>query len=188
MTIIESKEFSRIAFDQSVLAKAEYYKCRFIDCNFSGSTLSNIVFSECEFVGCDMSNANINGAAFKEVKFNACKMFGLQFNSLNSFLFSAEFDQCDLTLSIFYRLKIKGFKFVQCKLQEVDFTEADLTNVEFENCNLDRAIIVSCILDKSDFRTAYNYQIDLDRNKLKKPRFSLQEVPGLLYKYNISID
>jgi hypothetical protein len=43
-------------------------------------------------------------------------------------------------------------------------------------------------LEKTDLRTAYNYTIDPDKNKLKKAAFSLNGLPGLLSKYDIVIE
>jgi hypothetical protein len=43
-------------------------------------------------------------------------------------------------------------------------------------------------LKKADLRTAYNYHIDPESNKLKKAKFSLQGLPGLLDKYGIDIE
>ena len=37
-------------------------------------------------------------------------------------------------------------------------------------------------------RTAYNYAIQPDSNRIKKARFSLQGVRGLLEKYDIVIE
>jgi uncharacterized protein YjbI with pentapeptide repeats len=73
-------------------------------------------------------------------------------------------------------------------LHEVDFTEADLTAAKFENCDLQRTIFANTILEKSDFRTAFNYSIDPEINRIKKAKFSLPGVLGLLAKYAIEID
>jgi fluoroquinolone resistance protein len=42
-------------------------------------------------------------------------------------------------------------------------------------------------LEKADFRSAGNYSIDPTTNKIKKARFSLDGVAGLLDKYDIEI-
>jgi len=72
-------------------------------------------------------------------------------------------------------------------LQQVDFTEADLTNSIFNNCEFKSAIFERTTLEKSDFRTSYNYIIDPEKNKIKKAKFSMPEVLGLLRKYNIEV-
>ena len=58
----------------------------------------------------------------------------------------------------------------------------------FENCDLMRATFENTIIEKVDFRTSYNYSIDLEINKVKKAKFSLTGVVGLLDKYEIEID
>ena len=73
-------------------------------------------------------------------------------------------------------------------LEETDFTESDLTNSIFDHCNLANAIFDSTILNKVDFRTAYNYRIDPEHNSIKKARFSMLGIAGLLNKYDIDIE
>jgi uncharacterized protein YjbI with pentapeptide repeats len=85
-------------------------------------------------------------------------------------------------------LKVKGTAFKDCKLQEVDFVESDLTNVRFENCDLTMASFENTILTGTDLRTASNYSIDPEKNKIKKAKFSLAGVVGLLDKYDIIIE
>ena len=73
-------------------------------------------------------------------------------------------------------------------LQDADFTESDLSSSVFENCDLAGALFENSILEKADFRTSINYTIDPEKNIMKKARFSLSGLPGLLAKYNIDID
>jgi uncharacterized protein YjbI with pentapeptide repeats len=112
------------------------------------------------------------------VHFDACQHLGLAFS----------FEGCQLTHSSFFKLKIKNTQFKNCILQEADFAEADLTNAVFSDSNLSGAIFDHTALEKSDFRGAYGYAIDPDINKIKKARFSLSGIPGLLTKYDIYID
>lgn len=72
-------------------------------------------------------------------------------------------------------------------MHEVDFVESDLSNAVFDNCDLRGAIFDKSILEKADFRTAYNYSINPENNRLKKARFSISGVAGLLDKYGIEI-
>ncbi|WP_086936325.1 pentapeptide repeat-containing protein [Chamaesiphon minutus] len=58
----------------------------------------------------------------------------------------------------------------------------------FENCDLTDAIFQYTILEKADFRTAYNYSIDPELNRIKKAKFSRSGIAGLLDKYDIDID
>ncbi|UPQ74796.1 pentapeptide repeat-containing protein [Chryseobacterium nepalense] len=71
---------------------------------------------------------------------------------------------------------------------EVDFSDADLSLAIFNNCDLSGAVFDNTNLEKADFRTSVNYSIDPSQNKLKKARFSLSQVHGLLLQFNIEID
>ena len=73
-------------------------------------------------------------------------------------------------------------------MQEVDFTGCDLTASVFTNCDLLRATFDNTILEKADLRTAFNYAIDPERNKIKKAKFSVSGLHGLLAKYDITIE
>jgi hypothetical protein len=44
------------------------------------------------------------------------------------------------------------------------------------------------LLEKADLRTSYNYSIDPETNKIRKARFALLGIRGLLEKYDIPID
>ena len=70
----------------------------------------------------------------------------------------------------------------------MDFTEANLTGAIFNNCDLVGAIFENSLLEKADFRTSYNYSIHPETNNIKKAKFSLQGLPGLLSNYNIEIE
>ena len=73
-------------------------------------------------------------------------------------------------------------------MHEVDFTECDLTATVFDNCDLLNAKFENTLLQKTDLRSAFNYTINPESNKIKKARFSLSGVAGLLDKYDIEIE
>jgi uncharacterized protein YjbI with pentapeptide repeats len=82
---------------------------------------------------------------------------------------------------------MKAAKFSNCNLKEADFTETDLTNAVFDACDLSGAIFENTILEKADLRTATNFSIDPELNRIKKAKFSMTGALGLLNKYNIDI-
>ena len=53
---------------------------------------------------------------------------------------------------------------------------------------MEQSVFNKTILEKADFRTAYNFSIDPENNRMKKARFSSIGIQGLLYKYDIVID
>ena len=185
---IEGKIFEKENFSENELPKGDYEHCTFINCIFSEADISNINFSECEFNGCNMSMAKIKNTAFRDIQFKACKLLGLHFENTNPFLFSVGFENCLLNLSSFYKLRLKNTKFTNCSIHEVEFTEADLTNATFKNCDLSGAIFDNTVLEKVDFRSSYHFSINPELNRIKKAKFSLTTIVGLLHKYNIEID
>jgi len=93
-----------------------------------------------------------------------------------------------LNFASFLKLKLKGMIFKDSSMQDVEFAEADLTNVSFLNCDLHRANFEHTILEGADLRSAYNFSIDPEVNKIKKARFAQDNLSGLLHKYNLRID
>ena len=115
-------------------------------------------------------------------------MLGLRFDDCNEFGLSFSFEGCQLNHSSFYKTKIKKTVFKDTQLQEVDFAECDLTGVVFDNCNLAQAVFDHTVIEKADFRTSYHYSIDPEINRIKKAKFSILGVSGLLEKYDIDIE
>ena len=115
-------------------------------------------------------------------------MIGVKFNECDSFLLQFSFKECQLNFSSFYQLKISNTKFINCNLQEVDFTETVLINSLFDNCDLKLAIFDRTNLEKSDFRTAFNFEINPVENTLKGAKFSKDNVVGLLSAYKVIVE
>lgn len=187
MQFIQDNTYIREDFTVSPLALAEYDNCNFEGCNFAGAKLNGIVFTDCVFTDCNLGNAITGGTAFKSVQFKNCKLLGVNFGSADPFLFEAYFEGSQMQLVSFYKLKLKNTKFINCQLQDADFADADLTNAVFKDCDLSKAVFDNTILEKADLRTARNYGIDPERNRIKKAKFSREGLEGLLYKYNIDI-
>jgi fluoroquinolone resistance protein len=97
------------------------------------------------------------------------------------------FDNCQLNHAIFYKLNLKGNTFRNCQLLEVDFAECDLNGVVFNNCDLSGAVFYQSNLEGVDFRTALNFTINPDENRMKNSKFSLEGLPGLLTKFGIQV-
>lgn len=187
MQLIAEKIFEKINFVASPLPRGEYELCTFKSCDFSGADLSDMKFIECEFTECNLSNAKIAGTIFRDVRFNSCKMLGLQLNTSNGFGFSVYFDNCNLQHASFYQRKMKGVVCKNSKLAEADFTACDITGGVFANCDFMNARFGGTNLEKADFRTSFNYSINTEINKIKKARFDLPAVTGLLDHLGIEV-
>lgn len=188
MTIHQDKTFEKIDYSEKKLSDREFINCEFIDCNFQKSNLGHNDFMDCTFTGCNLSLSVLNGAGIKNARFINCKLMGIDFSRCNSFLFSVYFQNCHLDYCSFFQLKMKKTSFINCSIKDVDFGETDLGGSVFDNSDLLNTSFMRSILEKTDFRTATNYTFDPEMNKIKKAKFSLPGVTGLLSKYLIDIE
>ncbi|HEY0677776.1 MAG TPA: pentapeptide repeat-containing protein [Chitinophagaceae bacterium] len=184
---VEDKQFEKIDFSTEPPEIAEYDNCSFVNCNFEKCDLSNISFSDCKFNGCNLTMIQTVKTAFKDIKFNDCKLLGVHFEHCTDFLFAVQFENCILNYSSFFKKSLKKTVFRQSGLQEVDFTDADLSSAVFDKCDLNNAKFENTNLEKADFRSAYNFSIDPALNRMRKARFSMNGLPGLLNKFDIDI-
>lgn len=122
-----------------------------------------------------------------ECVFEDSKLLGANFDSCNSFMFSALFKRCALAYASFRGFEMKHTRFIDCKLMEADFTDAVLTGSSFEKCDLSNAVFEQTNAEKVDFSTAVNFDIDPSQNKLKKAAFSEAGLIGLLRKYDLIV-
>lgn len=184
----DEEVFKNNDFTSTPLEKGEYDNCEFINCNLSGLDLSGYTFVDCIFNNCNISTCQLNNTAFSNTKFINCKMIGLSFDQCHEYMFSAQFDNCQLNLSSFYKRKFKKAWFKSCQLHEVDFAECDLNHSSFIDCDLEGAIFDHTNLENANLTTARNFIIDPDQNNIKKAKLSLSGLPGLLQKYGIVVE
>jgi fluoroquinolone resistance protein len=185
---IQNKIFDRADLVKNPLEKGEYEGCVFNNCNFSEADLSGYVFADCLFSDSNLSLAKVSRTAFRNISFRNCKMLGIRIDTCLEFGISFSFENCRLSHSSFCRKKIRNTIFKNVQLQETDFSECDLTGSLFENCDLTRAVFDHTNIEKADFRTSYNYSIDPEINRVKRAKFSIQGLPGLLEKYALDIE
>ena len=185
---ITDQPFNKTDFTQHPLAQGEYEACTFTHCDFSNTDLSDFQFVECTFDDCNLSNIKITHTAWRDVTFKNCKMLGLHFEDANEFGLAMTFHHCNLSHSSFYQRKLKKTVFRHVILHDADFSMCDLSLALFDDCDLAGALFDNTNLSGTDFRTAFHYIIDPDNNRIKKARFSLSGVAGLLNKYDIHID
>ena len=186
--ITEDETFTKITAEAIKGNKRTFENCKFISSDLSYADLSGMVFIGCYFEGCNLSLIKLAGTGLQDIEFKDCKLSGADFSKAQEFLFGVGFDNCMLDNAIFYKKKNKGAKFIDCQMVETDFTEADLTDAKFENCNLNRAFFNRTVLKNADLRTSYNFIIDPEINIIKKARFSVHGLPGLLAKYDIRVE
>ncbi|WP_121357149.1 pentapeptide repeat-containing protein [Flavisolibacter nicotianae] len=182
------KTFDGVDFSQTFFRKGEYDGCNFINCDFSHTDLSSTQFIDCSFMACNLSLAKLAKTTLQDIHFKNCKLLGLRFDECSGFGLAVKFENCQLNHACFAGTKLKGTLFTNTQLQEVDFTDSDLTGASFHHCDLKNAVFENTLLQKADFRTASNYAIDPEINRVKGAKFSLPDVLALLDKYGIQVD
>ncbi len=186
--IIEDQTFTKITANVIAGKKITYENCKFIGSDFSYADLSGITFISCWFEDSNLTLSKLSGVGLQAVQFKDCKLSGIDFGKCSDFLFEVNCNNCILDNAIFFKKKNKGAKFIDCSLIETDFTEADFSDAQFTNCNLNRAFFDHTTLKGADFRTSYNFTIDPEINNIKKAKFSVHGLSGLLSKYDIKIE
>lgn len=187
-TLEQDKTFDNIDYSEKDLSKREFVNCTFTNCNFSKCKLSSTDFIDCNFQNCNFSLALLKQTGLKNIGFTNCKMVGIDFSVTNDFLFSVNFAHCIIDYSTFFKKKMKKTIFKHSSLKDVDFGDTDLSMAIFDNCDLLNTAFTASNLEKADFRTAKNYIIDPEKNKMKNARFSYTGLAGLLSKYDLNID
>jgi uncharacterized protein YjbI with pentapeptide repeats len=185
---VEEKTYTSIIYAGQKLVQTEFESCVFLNCDFSNADFSESDFLNCTFEGCNFSLAKFAGTGLKGVQFKGCKLIGIGFDHCSDFLFSVGFQKCTMDYTSFAEKKMKKTKFEGCSLKEADFADADLSQSVFEDCDCFGAVFQNTNLEKADLRTAINYSIDPETNKIRQAKFSYSGISGLLTKYNLDIE
>lgn len=184
----QDKTFERISYISGKLLDEEFDNCIFRECDFTECNLSGSDFISCRFENCNLTTANVSNTGFKEVNFQDCKLIGIEFGKCTNFLFEISCTNCNMSYSSFLKKRLKKMAFRNCLMKEVLFAECDLSDTLFKDCNLENAVFEGNNLENTDFRTAFNYTIDPEANRMKKAKFGTDGLAGLLRKYNLVIE
>lgn len=183
-----NQTFDKLNLKLTPLQKGEYEQCVFKNIDFSEQDLSDYKFYDCEFIACNLSLVKTKNTSLQNIHFKDCKLLGFRFDVAQPFGLSFRFENCILNNASFFQLKIKKTTFNQCSLKEVDFTGADISEALFQQCDFSGAIFEKTNLEKANFISSFHYSIDPEVNRIKKAKFSLQGLKGLLEKYEISVE
>lgn len=181
-------EYNNIVYGEEEVNFKEFESCTFNHCDFSKCIFLAVTFIDCVFNNCNFNTSKINYVALRTVIFNHCSIKEVNFAMCDKLIFEITFNHCILDFSKFYTLKLKGTLFANCSIIAVDFMSTDLTAAIFDNCDLYRSEFDKAIANKANFKTSFNFSINPEKTKLKKAIFSLNNVKGLLTKYEVLID
>ena len=166
--------------------REDFHNCEFINCIFSD--LSDLNFIDCDFKNCNLSNLKTTNSRLQNVSFIDCKLLGLNFSRAIDFALELHFENCILDYASFDNKKLNKSSFKNCKLHNANFTQADLSRSTFTNCDLHESLFAKTNLATVDLTTCKNFLIDPELNNIKKAKFLLHDLPGLLYRHDIIIE
>lgn len=178
--------FTNTNFSSDFQDRKEFEYCEFVSCIFPD--LSNFIFRDCIFKGCNFSNLKTYQSIVQNCAFKDCKLLGLSFAGAKDFAFEVHFENCILDYASFDKKKMNKSTFKNSKIHGANFTQADLSKCVLVNCDFYEALFSGTNLSGVDLRTCTNFLIDPELNKIKKARFSLHSLPGLLQRYDIIVD
>ncbi|HVN47817.1 MAG TPA: pentapeptide repeat-containing protein [Bacteroidota bacterium] len=183
--------FENTTFDQEHLPatlEQEYSHCIFRKCDLTNAGFLSTRLEDCTFDSCNLSMVKFNGTVLNDIQLANCKVVGVDFSKCSKMAFSLKFENCILDYAIFHKNNLKNFMFTECRMNGTSFLETNLTSVKFIRCDLEKAAFERSNLEKADFTSSRNYTINPETNKLKKTKFSLPDVVGLLGNLDIIIE
>lgn len=183
-----NKSFTNLVYLEKISRGREFEQCTFVGCDFSGGGFSNCKFVDCAFTACNLSNAGLINCQIKNVTFKDCKLMGINFSECADFMFTVSFEGCLLDYASFVRKKMPKTLFSRTSLRSVDFTECDLTKSQFIMADLTDAVFQKSILKEANLVSATNFFIDPELNNIRKAKFSIYGLPGLLARYGIIVE
>jgi uncharacterized protein YjbI with pentapeptide repeats len=184
--VIDDVTFDKVSINE-LDSSNQYNDCMFKNCDFSNANLNGFEFTDCRFEFSNLSMTKLDGATLNDVKFSNCKLMGIDFGKCATFLFSVSFEKCILNYALFQKNNLKKTLFKSCTMHEMSFIETNLTEAVLKDCDLLNSTFDHTNLEKADLSTARNYIIDPLSNRLKKTKFSLPDVVGLLAQHDIVI-
>jgi fluoroquinolone resistance protein len=179
--------FEKENYSDQIITNREFQSCTFYNCDFTDSNFSLNKLLDCTFESCNFSNANLKGTTLSNAQFRNCKILGVNFHECESFLFEVGFDASILDYSSFMGRKMPKTKFIRTSLKEVNFSRTNLAGSVFDQTDLAGTIFDETDLSACNLKTAFNYIIDPQLNKVKKATFGREGIVGLLSKYDIKI-
>jgi len=182
------KTFDKLNLSGELIQQKIFEECIFTNCDFSECIFPKTRFVDCFFIDCNLSMVKFRNTGLQNISFRECKMLGCDFSESEPFLFEVKFESCVLDFASFADKKMPNTLFIDCTLKSSVFLKTTLNGALFQTCDLSEAVFRDTVLTEADLTSSRNYDIDPELNNIRKARFSLYGLPGLLAKYNIYIE
>lgn len=178
--------FKNTDFSLENASRKEFEYCEFTSCIFPD--LSKFIFRDCIFRNCNFSNLKTHGSILQNCFFKDCKLMGVNFSGAKEFAFEVHFESCNLDYASFDKTKLNKSSFKNSKIHGANFTQADLSKCSISHCDFFDALFSGTNLSGLDLSSSVNFTIDPELNKIRKAKFSLRSLPGLLQRYDIQVE
>lgn len=188
MDFIENAEFEKMTFDQLPSGVREFEDCTFRLCDFQGTSITGYQFNRCIFCDCNLALTQWPESQLSQTEFHGCKLTGARLDRLSKFNLSMTFVNCNLDHAVFVGLKIPSTRFESSMLRQTDFSDADMAKSTFLKSDLQDAVFAHTNLERADFRSATNVSPDPDANRMRRAKFDLTQLPGLLRRFDLDVD
>lgn len=181
------EDFSGLNLQESEKLKIEFNNCNFVNCRIYKVKFKHCKFVDCAFTNCDMSMSQFPLSTFLNTKFEKCKLSGINWIDIDPTWFDISLTECVLNYSSFHSMELKGMKIHKCTALETDFMEANLSGANLTETDFNGSLFMRTNLAGADFTEAFNYSIDPRSNNIKKAKFTIPEVIGLLDAFEIEL-
>ena len=175
-----------------LLENAEFEDCVFDHCRWLGTRVQNCRFNACTFDHCNFFRRGVQLyhherclAAEQCVPLHGVGRAAGQKRGVPAVW---QNQNCAFRYNDFSGMALNGFDWTGAELQQCTFDDTRLAGASFYGVRLGGTRFTRCDLQKADLRTAEEYAIDLETNKLKGARFSFPDVVRLLDGTGIVIE
>ena len=100
----------------------------------------------------------------------------------------AYFDSETYTKIDFSKTNIIKGEYDNCTVINCNFENIHTSNIQFVACDLKGAIFERTNLEKTNFKTAFNFTFELEKNRVKGAKFKRDSIDGLLFHYKIVLE
>ena len=139
-----------------------------------------------------MSAVKLPYSSFNNANFNSCKLIGINWAQVKwpyiALVAPIAFNDCDISLSSFFELKLSELILTNSKAHDVDFRGCELIGADFSGTDFEKSQFMKTTLKNADFANASNYNINPTENNISKARFSFPDVCNLLQTFDIKIE
>ena len=181
------ENFESLTYLSKTIQDREFENCTFEKCRFVECVFENCKFIDCTFSNCSLSAIKPFNSQFTDIVFKDSKIMGLDWTKAKN-IRQLTFERCDLSYSNFSLIKLHNLKLLECVAKDVKFDGADLSLGVFTKTDFSNSIFSNTNLTGTDFRKAFNYDINFNFNKLTKAKFSIPEALSLLNSLDIILE